>query len=262
MSGSMTAPKSLPARLTTLLDQPWAAVTTGMSDAAVWRIGEARQTLFLKMAPTHSLLSELAAEAQRLDWLAEMEMPAPRVVDFLEAEDRHWLLMTAVPGTDLTALTDRPTELCAVLASALRTLHAVDPAACPFDHRLPHRLAAGEANIEAGVVDEADFGTAVAGWSGQNVLDWLRENRPTSHDLVVTHGDASLPNIIAQNLAFTGFVDCARLGVADRWQDLALACWSVIHNCGEAHVATFLAAYGADWDAERYRYYCTLDELF
>jgi aminoglycoside 3'-phosphotransferase-2 len=67
---------------------------------------------------------------------------------------------------------------------------------------------------------------------------------------------------MVQHGAFAGIIDCGRLGVADRWQDLAIACRSLIYNCGQEHVAPFLATYGAEWDEERYRYYCTLDELF
>ncbi|MDF2799913.1 MAG: family aminoglycoside O-phosphotransferase, partial [Devosia sp.] len=57
-------------------------------------------------------------------------------------------------------------------------------------------------------------------------------------------------------------VDLARLGVADLWQDLAIACRSIQRNIGADHVASFLGSYGAEWDETRYRYYNALDNLF
>ena len=261
MSMAFESNPALPARLSALVDRHWHRVTLGKSDASVWRIEGAGETLFLKTEAVHPL-SELPGEAQRLKWLAETGITAPQLRTILEEDGFTWLLMTALPGTDLTHWVDQPEALRNALATGLRALHALDSADCPFDHRLHAKLASGAANVAAGRVDETDFDESRDGWTAEQVLAWLLEHRPDGEDLVVAHGDASLPNIMAQHGAFSGVIDCGRLGVADRWQDLALACRSIIWNCGRDHVAPFLAAYGADWDEERYRYYCTLDELF
>lgn len=261
MSTSFSNEPDLPARLTYLLSFARLPITLGKSDARVWRFESADETLFLKAEVIHPL-SELPGEAQRLHWLRHTPIAAPDVRASFVEDGFNWLLMTALPGADLTHLVDRPADLCNALATGLRALHALDPAGCPFDHQLDAKLAAGAANVAAGRVDETDFDESRDGWTAQRVLAWLLEHRPASEDLVVCHGDASLPNIMAAGRDFTGIIDCGRLGVADRWQDLALACRSLIYNCGPEHVAPFLAAYGAVWDEERYHYYCTLDELF
>lgn len=256
----MSTSFTLPDRLKTA-ERAWTPVTLGQSDASVWRTEGNGELLFLKSAPLHAL-GEYAGEVERLRWLAGTAIPAPAALDAFEANDRSWLLMSALPGRDLTALTDDPAELCRVLADGLHRLHAIDPATCPFDRRLEAQLTDGAARAAAGLVDETDFDDARDGWSAGDVLAWLQANRPQTEDLVVAHGDASLPNIMADAAGFSGIIDCGRLGVSDRWQDLAIACRSIIFNCGEDHIAPFLAAYGAEWDAERYAYYCTLDELF
>jgi len=259
MPASISEHPALPSRLAVLGE--CAQVTLGRSGAKVWRIEHGTETLFLKAEATHPL-SELPGEAQRLQWLGSTPVPVPEVRDSFAEDDFNWLLMTAMPGTDLSQLTASPNQLRIALASGLRALHELDPLDCPFDHRLNVHLADGAANLAAGRVDETDFDESRDGWTGRQVLDWLLEHRPTSEDLVVTHGDASLPNMMSRDGAFAGVIDCGRLGVSDRWQDLALACRSLIYNCGREHVAPFLAAYGAEWDETRYRYYCTLDELF
>ena len=263
MSTSFADGPVLPARLAALLSQDRHEITLGRSDALVWRFTgkDEDETLFLKAEPNHPL-SDLPGEAQRLQWLAGTGIAAPALRASFSEQGFDWLLMTALPGTDLTHLVDQPEALRNVLATSLRALHALDPAACPFDRRLDAKLADGAANAAAGRVDETDFDESRKGWTTQQVLDWLLDHRPATEDLVVAHGDASLPNIMAEHGAFAGIIDCGRLGVADRWQDLAIACRSLIYNCGREHVAPFLATYGAEWDEERYRYYCTLDELF
>lgn len=261
MSTSFIDGPTWPQRLASLAGRDRQPITLGKSGAAIWRIDGGGETLFLKSEAVHPL-SEFPGEAQRLHWLGTTPIAAPMVRESFTEDGHFWLLMTAMPGADLTHLVDRPELLRNALATGLRALHAIDPASCPFDRRLDAKLAAGAANVAAGRVDETDFEARHDGWTGQQVLDWLLDHRPAGEDLVVAHGDASLPNIMALDGNFSGIVDVGRLGVADRWQDLAIACRSIIFNCGQEHVAPFLDAYGADWDEERAAYYGTLDELF
>ena len=261
MSTSFDAAPDLPPALAWLGAHPLVPVTVGQSEASVWRIDTGAETLFLKSAPLHPL-GELGGEAERLGWLNRVGFPAPSPRIYAEHDGAAWLLMTALGGADLTHLADAPDELCQLLADALRTLHDLDPSACPFDQRLESRLVAARRRIAAGLVDEDDFDAARRGWTAADVMIWLEAHFSPGEDLVVTHGDASLPNVLAENGRFTGMVDVGRLGVADRWQDLAIACRSIVYNCGPAYLEGFLSAYGTRWDAARYRYYCALDELF
>lgn len=261
MSSPPPAPPSRPARLASRFGDNWTAVTIGQSVASVWRIGGPDEALFLKTVPLGGP-DDLADEVARLAWLDRSGVAAPKVRDFFTEAKRQWLLMTAIPGADLTHLVHQPDVLCGVLAKALRELHALDPATCPFVHALPGRLDAAARNVACGWVDESDFDTERAGWRAGDVLAWARDHQPRDQDLVVTHGDASLPNFIACDGQVSGLIDCSRLGIADRWQDLALACRSVAFNCGDHYLEPFLARYGAAWNGEKYRFFCALDDLF
>lgn len=258
----MTKPMDLPESLSPLRDLDWTEITIGKSDSDVWRIalGDGN-AVFLKSEANHPL-AELPGEIERLNWLTRMGFKAPRVIDAEQSADRIWLLMSAVPGQDLTHSVDRPEDVVRAYAQGLKRLHALDPAQCPFDHNLDIRLEDARKRLEAGLVDESDFDIEHEGWTAQQVYDWLLANRPPIGTLVVTHGDASAPNILAQDGRFSGIIDCGRVGVADVWQDLTIACRSIAYNIGEEHVSAFLAAYGADWDEAKYRYYNALDEMF
>jgi len=233
--------------------------TIGESGAVVIQLFSTdRLPLFLKAEA--GPFSEVPDEAARLAWMATQPLPAPRVVDHVEHQDRHILLMTALPGRDLASDPGlAPADIARLLGEVLGALHAHDPATCPFDHRIDNRLPLAERNLAAGRVQPRWR----IGRSPEAALATLRATRPASENLVVTHGDACLPNLLVEAGRFTGFVDCARLGLADRWQDLALALRSLERNYGPGLGDTFLAAYGLDAiDAPRLAWYQLLDEFF
>ncbi len=210
----------------------WHAQTIGCSEAEVFRLtGDGLPSLFVKSEPIGPF-AELRGEIDRLRWLtgsvpADADASKPR-----RKKGRLWLLMSEVPGRDLASSPDlSPLQIAEIAADALRELHALDVALCPFDQRLAAKLAQAEANVAAGRVDEGDMDERTA-WSGlQPVsLEEALALRPAKEDLVVAHGDACMPNLMAEHGRFTGFIDCGRLGVADRHQDLALAAWSIECN--------------------------------
>lgn len=236
----------------------------GESGADVFRIGRGtRADLFLKSEPI-SALGELPDEIARLRWLNQLGLPGPSVLDTAAENNRQWLLMSALPGRDLASATDlAPDQVIGIMATALRALHQVPIAECPFDHRLEARMAAAKDRVNAGLVDETDFDENRQGRTATDLLDELFSSMPLSTpDLVVTHGDACLPNFMADADHFTGFIDCGRLGISDRFQDLALAARSIDRNLGPDWVAPFFREYGVVPDQRRLAFYCLLDEFF
>ncbi|EJT05030.1 aminoglycoside phosphotransferase [Rhizobium sp. CCGE 510] len=238
--------------------------TLGRSTASVFRLeGEGLPVLYLKVEEAGPF-GELADEAARLSWLKASGLPCPDVIARESDGGRNRLLINALPGTDLasaSALT--PLARVELLAAALSRLHRLPISSCPFDHRLESRIAAAKARMQAGIVDETDFGETRLGKSAEALFAELESRRLGREDLVVTHGDACLPNFIASAEGFSGYIDCSRLGVADRYQDIALACRSIGYNFGEALVQRFLDRYGmAAPDPARLDYYQLLDEFF
>ena len=239
----------------------WERVTDGESGAGVWR-----STRFVVKVQPRTLYpaSTLLQERERLRWFAG-RLPVPQVVAYEDDGAQEYLAMTRLPGIPMShpeaAL--HPERMVNLLARALRELHALPVRECPFNMSLGARLKLARERVAAGVVDESNFDEERQGHSAVSVFNRLARTRPAQEDLVVTHGDACLPNFIVQGEYVEGLIDLGRAGIADRHTDLALAWRSTHRNLGAAYADMLLGLYGRELvDMEKLEYYLLLDELF
>ncbi|EYB69028.1 aminoglycoside phosphotransferase [Deinococcus phoenicis] len=239
----------------------WEAVTEGCSGAGVWR----SQKYVVKVQERGGLpVSTLQQERERLRWLWR-RVPVPAVVGFETTPTHEYLAMTRLPGIPMSdpdaAL--HPERVTDLLARALRELHALPARECPFNMSLPVTLRLAREQVQAGQVDETNFDAERQGRSAADVFNELIRTRPAREDIVVTHGDPCLPNVILNGEYVEGFVDLGRAGLADRHADLALAHRDLTADFGPEHAERFLDLYGrALVDEGKLAYYRLLDELF
>lgn len=244
----------------------WARDKVGESGGAVYRLHgkPGAPDLYLKHG-RDTVADAIVDEMARLRWLAG-HLSVPAVVHFNCSADEAWLLMTAVPGkTAYQLLQADPGQhhiVVDALARFLQRLHAIPASACPFNSDHACRLALAHARIAAGLVDEDDFDDERAGWSAQQVWDAMQALLPLAPDPVVTHGDYSLDNLLIVDGEVAGCIDAGRVGIADRYQDLAIA-WHCLAEFGPALQERFLQRYGvAEPDRRKLEFYLMLDELF
>ena len=121
-----------------------------------------------------------------------------------------------------------------------------------------------QAQVEAGLVDEDDFDDARAGWTAPQALAHARATAPTSEDLVLTHGDASLPNFIWSDGQPVTLLDLGRFGLADRYQDLAIFLRSAEYNHPHIDARALLREHYplAEIDEAACEFYRLMDEFF
>lgn len=243
----------------------WHRDLVGESGGTVHRLSrDGTGDLYLKHG-TGPVAGAIADEMARLRWLAP-HVPVPRVVHFQIDDAGAWLLGTALPGRTAWQWLDGDPEAAPAIVDAiaafLRRLHAIPAETCPFAADRALRLADAAARMAAGLVDEADFDDARAGWSARQVWDAMQARPIPDAPPVVTHGDFSLDNILIANGIVTGCIDVGRAGRADRYQDLAIA-WNGLGGFDPALQRRLFAAYGIpEPDMARIEFHLMLDEFF
>ncbi len=227
-------------------------------------LGEAAETYRLTSHnhPTRylKLAADLEREHDRLVWAAA-HVSVPHVLAFAREPSRHYLLLDELPGMPIELARELSVaRRVAHLADTMGALHSLPIGDCPFNARIAERMIDAEANVRGGSVDESDFDPERLGRSATSILAELRTWSPFVEDLVVTHGDFTLANIFVNP---TGMLDLGRLGVADRYQDIALVLRDIEGDYGPEWVDAFVAAYGLTaLDDSKRSFFCLLDELF
>ncbi|GAA2987376.1 aminoglycoside 3'-phosphotransferase [Actinokineospora diospyrosa] len=245
----MTPPPALNLRGT------WRTVATRSYGTRIYRV-EGRATLYVKTTPprrSDDFRFNPSAEAARLGWLRDKGFPVPEVIEVGSTDEVSWMVMTAVPGVPASEAPDRGLAVAAV-AEFARSLHSSPP--CPFDGSLAVTVDWARRAVSGALVDLNDLDPEHEGWTAQQLLDELVSLPAPPEDLVVCHGDLGLDNVLVDpgTHEVTGVIDVGRLGMADRWRDLAI----LLRDAGP----DVLAAYGVEVDEVRAHYYWLLDEFF
>ena len=115
----------------------------------------------------------------------------------------------------------------------------------------PGDIVAGKSTVPVGTAATLAERTRISGIAAGTLAD-----PPPIDKLVVCQGDPCAPNtLISRDGDFLAHVDLARLGVADRWADLAIMTLSLGWNYTNYDEQDFWDAYGVEPDAERIAYY-------
>jgi aminoglycoside phosphotransferase len=210
---------------------------------------------------------DIEHEYKVMHWL-EDKLPIPKVIDYCETQNTGFLLMrelSGIPASDPLILKD-PMQLARLLATSLQLVHSLPIADCPFDQTLKQKLRHAQTNINKGWVTKNMFNPENRDRTPQDIYHEVVATQPETEDLVFTHGDYCLPNIILQDNQLSGFVDVGNAGIADRYHDLALAVRSLGYNlsadCSRQAIEYFFDCYGIkDVDYKKIDYYVLLDEL-
>lgn len=259
----------IPEKIKKLIDsESFETDTVGKSDSSVFLFED-------KVLKIRTITQEAQNEVQVMRWL-EGKLPVPEVLACEESDGSSYLLMSRIPGAMACEpqYMEQPAMLVKLLAQALKRLWSVDITDCPCNVSLENKLAQAEERVAKNMVDVEDAEPDTFGDNGfespQALLAWLKENQPME-ELVLIHGDYCLPNVFFDGESLTGFIDLGRMGIGDKWCDIALCYRSLCHNFegrygGKPYLGfvpqMLFEELGIEPDWERLRYYILLDELF
>ncbi len=248
--------------------KPYIFDETGMSDSSVLIFDD----VVLKIQKDSPFIRN---EHLMMKWLGNKVL-APECISNITENGVNYLLMSRISGKMACEdeFMNNPKQLLSVLADAFNSLWKVDISDCPVKNDLSTVLKEAEFRVEHGLVDVDDAEPETFGKGGfkdpQQLFEWLCNNRP-DEDPVLSHGDFCLPNVFINDDKFSGFVDIGRMGIADRYQDIALCYRSLHHNFSGVYGGKsydgydekmFFEAIGIEPDYDKIRYYILLDELF
>jgi len=255
------APIELPPRLRWLRGSTWTPITIGKSRAHVFLLRTPSGDSFVLKSAAHDAAPALAQEAERLRWLRE-RLPVPSVVQFLQWNEREYLLETVIPGEN-AATADLPAGTLADLCGdALRRWHSVPIRSCPFAWSTDEAIAEARQRLNSGALETDDFDVENLGRDPHELFAEMLTLTPKTEAPTLIHGDFCLPNIMIHGGQISGFVDVGCAGVGDPYRDLALVCRSFEHNAKGEAVPVFLKCFGLpNPDQQRLRFFRLLDEF-
>ena len=212
--------------------------------------------LFLKVRNTRLAPqeSDLRTEKIVVSWL-QGKLNVPNVICFHEECEIQYLVMTQIAGVSgihQSAKNDIPT-LIREFAFGLREIHSVRMDSCPLDWRMECYFSWAEGLIEVGALDN-QIPTGKTRTFPRNELYSIKAGLPAKEDLVFTHSDYCLPNILIHNGRLSGIADWGYAGVGDRYGDFVEAYYTIRRNLGAEWVPLFFEEYGLrelDWDKLR-----------
>ena len=204
-----------------------------------------KPSLFLKVRNTRLALqeSDLRTEKIAMSWL-QGKLNVPSVICFHEECETQYLVMTqivGVSGIHQCAMNDIPT-LMREFAFGLREIHSMSMDSCPLDWRMERYFSWAEGLIEAGALD-SQISTGKTRTFLRDELCSMKSGLP-GEDLVFTHGDYCLPNILIHDGRLSGIIDWGYAGVGDRYRDFVAAYYTIRRNLGAEWVPVFFEEYG------------------
>ena len=247
--------------------------TIGHSDSDVFQISNQNnaQRWFLKILRKKKSYNSLAYEKEVLTWLNDKTL-VPKIEFYIATEEYEYLVISELKGMILSSkenISKNPRKTIEEFAKGLKTLHEIEIKDCPFKQDLQVKIEIASRNVYRNHINKECFLSEFRHLSPGEMLDFLVKNKP-QEDLVFTHGDYTLPNVIYDGNQ-VGFIDLGLSGVSDKYMDIAVAIKTIRFNLNilgleyllNELIDLFCFYYGIlQLNEKKIEYYLMLDDLF
>ncbi|MFN4144516.1 MAG: APH(3') family aminoglycoside O-phosphotransferase [Runella sp.] len=235
-------------------------LSAGATAAQLYKIVAQNKQTFILKVQKNTLLNDY----KNYTWL-KGKVPVPEVI-FYECRDGwEYLCTTALEGKTLEDFRGEISDEALVkrYAQALKILHAVPIDTNAVVQNLDHRLQKAYFNLKTGNIDVEQLQPEYQHFSLEELYNRLITLKPTTSDCVFTHGDYCLDNLFYDGQILSGFIDLDKGGVADRYQDLALAVRTITDEFDPSLLPLFFETYSiSPIDQSKMDFYVLLDEFF
>lgn len=211
-------------------------------EAKVW-FADKDNGYFIK----NSVKNSLEKEALMTDYLFQNGLSAKTLCYITGKSD--WLVTERIKGEDCTfeKYTKNPQKLCEILAESMLLLHSQNAENCPIADRMKDYQSTVLENYQKGVFDPLGFSKSLEGLDRQRYFEYFCANKSKLESNTLIHGDFCLPNIILDDMKFSGFIDVGNGGVGDLHVDVFWCIWTLKFNLKtDRYTDYFLDAYGRD----------------
>ncbi|TXJ26811.1 MAG: aminoglycoside 3'-phosphotransferase [Chitinophagaceae bacterium] len=237
----------------------------GATAACLYKIiTKDKGSYILKMQPAHSATFSLHSEKQNYEWLLN-KVPVPAVGFFHTTGSEELLCVSELSGKTLEAYIGEVNaeELVTRYAHTLQLLHSLPINSSAQVQSLEIKIRKAKFNVENNLVDMEDLQPENRGATVSKLFDRLLQLKPSDHELVFTHGDYSLDNIVFHEDRLSGFIDIGGGGVADKYQDITIAVRNIQDHFDNDLVYLFCREYGIPrLDEGKIKFYMLLDEFY
>jgi len=234
----------------------------GHTSAQVYIISTEYRKLVLKI---HNNVNDkyLFNLRNKLTWL-EDKLPISKVKDYKIIENKEYILTEFMEGIPSFEFGHQSTtnNVGIILGESLRKIHDLNIQKCPFKLNIDDRISKLLNKIERDNVDQDILNFHFPNSTKAEILEQTKSLILQKWNLVFSHGDYCLPNILISNNKLSGFIDMGDSGVADRNYDLYYGLWSLKYNDLEKYSDDFINSYGKDRVSEKkLKLFKLLDEV-
>lgn len=242
-------------------------IYSGQSGAKVYSLTHilTQESYILKVITTDNvdISNELVYECSVLRQLEDY-INVPELIYHSICDEHVLVLETKLSGNQIDLVIDNPKQMAELCGKELRTIHSLKIHTNNLS--MYDKLALAKFRVDNGYVDETDFEDEFLGIPPSELYQKLLKDRPSSDDIVLTHGDFTFENILFSLKDGIGIIDWGRAGLCDRYQDISLFIRSIRHRYEENTqelIDIFIKSYGLKTiDNSKVNYYILLDEFF
>lgn len=234
-------------------------VMVGCSDSKVYKLFSDSNKFYLKIAKSNIGLEN---EYKKLYWL-QGKLLVPEIIYFGKYADKDFLLTREINGKMAFEINEKePIELIKLLVEGIKMFENIDISKCKFNNSLDIELKQVLYNIENNLIDMKKFKEHGRFDTPIQLYEYLLNNRP-KEELILTHGDYCLPNIIIDKDKISGFIDIGSCGIADKYKDISTCVWSMKYNGKtDEYIELFFKQLEFEIDFNKLEYYNLLSLLY